>query len=282
MNELKERLKRAELYLSVTKIWLEMVSRDVPEDLMESLYRFIIGFREYTEKRPIFGDGHRIIDNVPDGDSGGGSSGGSGSGESGQGNTTESGISGKHEYSNFQNSVDLDYLKSEEYKNKFKGITGNTKIDEQLYKQSKAMLTHRNGTDKEDMCLIDSRTGEIVGRQSNSKIDFGVDYNNSINNAIKDNPSYSLISIHNHPTNNPPTGSDFVSNGANRYKLGLVVTHSGKVFTYKVGDRIFTRDLFDSTVDKYRGLNYNLTEPDAIMRTLSDFKMQYGIEWSER
>lgn len=56
MNELKERLKRAELYLSVTKIWLEMVSRDVPEDLTERLYRFIIGFREYTEKRPIFGD----------------------------------------------------------------------------------------------------------------------------------------------------------------------------------------------------------------------------------
>lgn len=70
-----------------------MVSRDVPEDLTERLHRFIIGFREYTEKRPIFGDGHRIIDNVPDGDSGGGSSGGSGSGEPSQENTTESGIS---------------------------------------------------------------------------------------------------------------------------------------------------------------------------------------------
>ncbi|MBQ8134936.1 MAG: phage portal protein, partial [Clostridia bacterium] len=210
----------------------------------------------------------------------GGGSGGSGSVEPSQENTTESGISGKHEYSNSQNSVDLDYLKSEEYKNKFKGITGNTKIDEQLYKQSKAMLTHRNGTDKEDMCLIDSRTGKIAGHQSNSKVNFGVEYNNSINNAIRDNPPYSLISIHNHPTNNPPTGSDLVSNGANRYKLGVVVTHNGKVFTYRAGKIPFSASNFGKQVDKYRGSNYN--EYDAIIKTLSDYTVQYGIEWSER
>lgn len=213
---------------------------------------------------------------VPHGNGGGGS----GSGESSQESINESGISGKHEYSNSQNIVDLEYLKSEEYKNKFKGITGNTKVDEQLYKQSKAMLTHRNGTDKEDMCLIDSRTGKIAGHQSNSKVDFGVEYNNSINNAIKDNPPYSLISIHNHSTNNPPTGSDLVSNGANRYKLGLVVTHNGKVFTYKSGKKPFSAESFGTRVAKYRKLEYN--EFDAIKKTLSDYTVQYGIEWSER
>ena len=204
-------------------------------------------------------------------DSGGGSSGNSAS---------ESGISGKHESANAQNSVDLEYLKSEDYKNKFKGITGNTKVDEQLYQQSKAILTHRNGTDKEDMCLIDSRTGEIAGRQSNSKVDFGVEYNSSIENAIKNNPRGTLISIHNHSTNNPPTGSDFVSNGSNGYQLGLVVTHNGKVFTYKAGEKPFTAAGFGKQVDKYRGFGY--TEYDAIINVLTDFSVQYGIEWSER
>lgn len=201
-------------------------------------------------------------------------------GSSSGNNASESGISGKHESTNAQNSVDLEYLKSEDYKNKFKGITGNTKVDEQLYQQSKAILTHRNGTDKEDMCLIDSRTGKIAGRQSNSKVDFGVEYNSSIENAIKNNPRGTLISIHNHSTNNPPTGSDFVSNGSNGYQLGLVVTHNGKVFTYKAGEKPFTAAGFGKQVDKYRGFGY--TEYDAIINVLTDFSVQYGIEWSER
>lgn len=126
-------------------------------------------------------------------------------------NPSESGISSKLKFASTDNSVDLDYISSKEYHNKFKGITGNSKIDEQIFKQSKAMLTHRNKTDKENMCLIDSRTGDIVGRQAHSETDFGIDYNDSLNNAIKNNPKDTLISIHNHPTNNPPTGSDIVS-----------------------------------------------------------------------
>lgn len=97
---------------------------------------------------------------------------------------------------------------------------------------------------------------------------------------LKNNPRDTLISIHNHSTNNPPTGSDFVSNGSNGYKLGLVVTHNGKVFTYKAGKIPFTADSFGITVNKYRRLDYN--EFDAIIQTLSDYTQQYGIEWSER
>lgn len=228
----------------------------------------IINITKYSDSQPRDDHG-RWTDGG--GDSGSGSSGGS---------SSESGISGKHDSKNSHNTVDLEYLKSEEYKNKFKGITGDTKVDEQLYKQSKAMLTHRNGTDKEDMCLINSNTGEIEGRQSNSKSDFGVDYNNSLRDAINNNAPYSLISIYNHPTNNPPTGSDLVCNGLHKYKLGLVVTHDGRVFTYKAGKIPFSAESFGARVEKYRKLEYN--EFDAIVKTLSDYTTKYGIEWSER
>lgn len=194
----------------------------------------------------------------------------------------ESGISGKIRTANTNNAVDLKYILSKDYHNKFKGITGDSKIDEQIYKQSKAMLIHRNRTDKEDMCLIDSRTGKIVGKQTHSKSDFGVDYNESLNNAIKNAPRNTLISIHNHPTNNPPTGSDFVANGANGYKLGIVVTHNGKVFTYKSGNIPFTATSFGKEVDKYRNREYNIGEYEAIVAVLNDYRRDYGIEWSER
>lgn len=196
--------------------------------------------------------------------------------------SSESGISSKLKFASTDNSVDLDYISSNEYHNKFKGITGNSKIDEQIFKQSKAMLTHRNKTDKENMCLIDSRTGDIVGRQAHSETDFGIDYNDSLNNAIKNNPKDTLISIHNHPTNNPPTGSDIVSNGIRGYRLGIVVTHDGKVFTYKAGNTPFSSLSFSKSVDKFRGAPYNLNEYNAIIETLKDFEKTFGIYWSER
>lgn len=197
-------------------------------------------------------------------------------------NSSGSGISSKLKFASTDNSVDLDYISSKEYHNKFKGITGNSKIDEQIFKQSKAMLTHRNKTDKENMCLIDSRTGDIVGRQAHSETDFGIDYNDSLNNAIKNNPKDTLISIHNHPTNNPPTGSDIVSNGIRGYRLGIVVTHDGKVFTYKAGNTPFSSLSFSKSVDKFRGAPYNLNEYSAIIQTLKDFEKTFGIYWSER
>ena len=192
----------------------------------------------------------------------------------------ESGISGKHETATDENKVDLGLLKTEMYKAKFRGITGNSVVDEQLYRQAVAQLTHRNGSYKEDMTLIDSRTGEIAGRQSGSRSEFGVDYNSSLRKAIADMPPQTLISIHNHPTNNPPTGADIIASGRHAYKLGVVVTHQGRVFTYKAGNRPFTEDYFSQAVDKKRGMGYN--EVEAIELTLQDFVRDYGIEWSER
>lgn len=204
------------------------------------------------------------------------------SGISGNGfiNDSESGISGKHSTKTNENTIDISYINSKEFKNKFIGITGNSKVDIQIYNQAKAQLIHCNGSYKEDMTLINSITGKIEGRQSTSKSDSGVDYNKSLNNAISRNKPLSLISIHNHPTNNPPTGSDIVSNGFHKYMLGVAVTHNGKVFTYKAGDKPFRADFFAKVVDKFREKGYN--EFEAITQTLKLFEKDYGIEWSER
>ena len=193
---------------------------------------------------------------------------------------SESGISGKHTDKTSENTVDNAYIHSKEFKDKFKGITGNRRVDIQIYNQAKAQLIHRNGTYKEDMSLINGFSGKVEGRQSSSQSENGVDYNSSLNNAIARNPPNSLISVHNHPTNNPPTGSDIVSNGSHRYMLGVAVTHDGKVFTYKAGNKIFSSNSFSKTVDKYREKGYN--EFDAIIQTLKQYEKEYGIEWSER
>ena len=199
---------------------------------------------------------------------------------SGVDKSAESGKAGKLSSVTGENTVDLKYINSDEYKQKFNGITGNPKVDKQLHSQAVAQLTHRNGTYGEDLTLINAETGNIEGRQSKSLSENGVEYNNSLNKAVEHNPPYSLISIHNHPTNNPPTGSDLVSNGSRKYKLGVVVTHNGRVFTYKAGNTPFLANSFDNVVDKNRSKGYN--EYEAIVETLKQYQRDYGIEWSER
>lgn len=199
---------------------------------------------------------------------------------SGVDKSAESGKSGRLSSVTGENTVDLKYINSDEYKQKFNGITGNPNVDKQLHSQAVAQLTHRNGTYGEDLTLINAETGNIEGRQSKSLSENGVEYNNSLNKAVEHNPPYSLISIHNHPTNNPPTGSDLVSNGSRKYKLGVVVTHNGRVFTYKAGNTPFLANSFDNIVDKNRSRGYN--EYEAIVETLKQYQRDYGIEWSER
>ena len=84
------------------------------------------------------------------------------------------------------------------------------------------MLIHRNGTRLEDMYLLDKSKGKIVGSQTSSSSDYEIEYNKSFLNAVSKSQPYSLISIHNHPTNILPSGSDFASVGFRRYEMGVI------------------------------------------------------------
>lgn len=192
---------------------------------------------------------------------------------------TERGISGKSKFTTNENGVNLEMLKSKEYKQKFKGVTGNSKVDTSLYEYSRALLTHRNGTYFEDLCVVDAKTGRLVALDTNSETENEVKYRKSTELIIKRNP-YRYISIHNHGTNNPPTGSDFVSAGYRRYKMGIVICHNGDVYVYKAGNRPFTRTFFDDTVDENKKSGY--TESEAILKTLEIFREEYGITWEKR
>ena len=173
----------------------------------------------------------------------------------------ERGIASKKGATGATGKVDLEYIGSPEYKAKFNQITDKLEVNESIYQRAKAMLTHRNGTDKEDMYLLDKESGKVAGSQTGGKTDYEVVYNASLSNAVKAYKPDSLISIHNHSTNLPPTGSD------------------GTVYTYKAGKRIFTAGLFDGRIEKYKNWPYNMNEMDAHKRVLDEFVEEYGIEW---
>ena len=87
--------------------------------------------------------------------------------------------------------------------------------------------------------------------------------------------------MHNHPTENPPTGSDFASLGYHGYHSGVVVCHNGKVYWYKVGDKPFTRGEMDRRIEKYKQSVCGYTNEEVYERVLNEFKEEYGVEWRE-
>lgn len=189
---------------------------------------------------------------------------------------SEKGISGKKSKTTAENVVDVEYIHSKAYKDKFSELPYNEDVKESVYLQAKSILEHRKGTYYEDVYTIDADTGKVVTKCYNSRTENETTYTKSANEIIAKNPN-KLISIHNHGTNNPPTGSDFVSAGNRNYKSGVVICHNGDVYYYKVGNKPFSSKSFGKMVDNYRVKGYN--EIEAIIKTLDYFKKQYGIDW---
>ena len=90
-----------------------------------------------------------------------------------------------------------------------------------------------------------------------------------------------VVGIHNHPTNIPPTGSDFVAAGYRKYIFGIVVTHAGRVYKYKVGNKPFLPRILDERIDKYINTPYNLGVEEAHTRALNELAKEYGVTWEE-
>lgn len=176
------------------------------------------------------------------------------------------------------NDVDLNYIKTEDFRKKFSKITDNTAVNDAIRKYATAMLTHRNGTDGEDLYIIDSK-GELLLRKIAGKNELGVSITKEESKEIREEGK--CIGIHNHPTNVPPTGSDFSAAGYRRYDFGIVVTHSGRVYKYAAGERPFLPVILDSMVDKYTKPPYNFDVEKAHVKALEKMKEEYGVKWQE-
>lgn len=180
------------------------------------------------------------------------------------------------------NQVPLEKIKSETYGRKFNQITKNTSVNNSLRKYARAMLVHRNGTDGEDLYIISAKTGKRLFSKTKDANILGVELSSDEIGMIQEYAkSEGVIGIHNHPTNILPTGSDFVAAGARKYEFGIIATHDGRVFSYKVGKKPFRSEYFNQTVDKYVSAPYNYGIEKAQIQALKEFGREFGIEWKE-
>lgn len=184
------------------------------------------------------------------------------------------------------NSVDWKIVNSAEYRKKFSVLFDDEIIADRVYKKSIDILKHRDGTDFEDMYLIDPETKKVVASQTKTEtipVRYESDrhqhviYNQEMKRAIKKSKPKTLITIHNHPESYPPSGSDFSSAFRNEYGYGIIACHNGDVYGYKVGKRQFSGRHFDLAVEKNR-IRFGSIDV-AYKITLDDFQKEYGLTW---
>lgn len=190
----------------------------------------------------------------------------------------ERGITNKrHSYPSAK--VDVEYVKSSAYASKFKGLTGDAKLDRTIAEVCRSELVNRSGTSGEDLVLVSRKNGEVVARSNRETAANETVYTQEVLDAIKSHEPGSLISIHNHPTNLPPTGSDFGSQTAHSYGGGVVALHNGDVYYFEQGNDPVSGVYFDRKVSDL--VSGGADETDAILAVMEQLQKERRIRWTK-
>ena len=177
---------------------------------------------------------------------------------------------------NKQTAINHKYIESGSYRKKFDFISSNVELNRLLYKLAKRMLKHRSGTMYEDMYWIDLDTNTIVASETSSKIEEKIIYSKNTIKAIQGHNN--LLTIHSHPNSFPPSISDYNSNYKNKYSIGIVVCHDGKIYKYSAEEEI-SEKYFEHLVAKY--FNQGYTEDVAQVVSLNYAKDRFKIRFEE-
>lgn len=171
-------------------------------------------------------------------------------------------VKGKANYSenkgsiiNNEYEVNLRYINTKKYTDKFKNIGANSKVDIRIRNESIKILKHRNKTNFEDIAYLDVRTGKTIYRKTDSTKPFGVSLGND--KDLIDAYKGELIAIHNHPGSTRPSIGDIITmqKSPNVIK-SVIIGHNGKVhiidnMNKKVGIEKLFEERYTYFKDKY-------------------------------
>lgn len=151
--------------------------------------------------------------------------------------------------------VNLKNINSSSYRRLFEQIDDNPHTSRTIFQNAKNILTHRNGTEYEDLVFINSLTGEI-----RSRTDFNVPKNvmpsKSMMKMLNDCESNTIIAIHNHPNSAVPSISDINAARDRKYKYGIIACHNGNLYKYTVLKE-YDESFVDLALDSINSVLYN-------------------------
>lgn len=172
--------------------------------------------------------------------------------------------------------INHSYIDGGEYRKKFDSISDNPKLNKLLYRLSKKMLLHRNGTLYEDMYWIDTETCSVVAEETSQNVIKKIKYSRRTQKNIKRQEG--LLTIHSHPNSYPPSIEDFNSNYLNQFGVGIIICHDGKIFLYSSNEYI-NENYYEILVEKFYRIYHDIYE--AQIFALDKVRKKYQIKYRE-
>lgn len=161
----------------------------------------------------------------------------------------------KPKITNINSVVDRKIIESSDYRRQFDILGENNKVTRSVYQQAKAILTHRSGSNFEDLSYIDSLTGKYLTR-SDYAIERQCMPSEAMKKMVSESEQYTIISLHNHPNSTVPSLDDLNSSYKKKYKYGIIACHNGNIFKYRVIGN-YDEDFADMTLDRLNTVIYN-------------------------
>ena len=182
---------------------------------------------------------------------------------------------------NKSTQIDNGYINSGEYRKKFDLLSDSKELNRLVYQLAKKMLVHRTGTEYEDMYWIDMDTLTVVAKELNAEKVKEIVYSDKTRKIVdeyRNDPEKRLLTIHTHPSSFPPSIPDFNANFENRYNIGLVICHDGKIFIY-ASDEELNENYYNLLVAKKLNQGYN--DYEARIVTLQEMQEDFEITIKE-
>ena len=181
-------------------------------------------------------------------------------------------------------TVDENYVQSQEYRMRFRGITGNDRTEDKIAEQCKRILMARSKTKKESLVLLNYDTGSIIGAVFDSEQDNQITYSEEIINRIEKakEQGKKIIAIHNHPEGLPPTADDCASALHHDYTVGVVCGHNGSIYTYQPSPWHLSSNECDSIHDAISFQCSFGSEYDEIVDIWLEMMAEYNLKMERR
>lgn len=177
--------------------------------------------------------------------------------------------------------VNFKDIEKQEYRMKFKGITGDSSVDDTVCNYSRQILNHRSGTYQEDLILLDADTGKHILTLDKGGVNSGVIYTEEAYDAIDraHTEGRKILAIHNHPNSLPPTLDDGVSALNHGYDIGVVVCHDGTVYTYSATSCTLTEKECEMA---HNAISYQIKTGASMDEAWYNIIEEYGMKVQRR
>jgi hypothetical protein len=130
-------------------------------------------------------------------------------------------------------AVDWKSIKTKQHNDSLIKLTGSRNVGLAIAKIERDILTHRDGTEHEDLYLVDARTGRIVDKNTSSTTLLGTCKTEKMKYLVKKDDGKEYILVHNHPYSSRPSAGDLNSLiDSPKVKYGVIIGHDGTLYKY--------------------------------------------------